>query len=457
MTLAEELRTVPEFADLPADGLEWLASQMTAIELQPGEVAVQAGEPANRMVVLLEGEIRSQFSTPEMPAWFVRAPGVTGMLPYSRMKTFPATTRAVVHTRAAYLPVDRFSEMLERLPMLQQRLVGVLTDRVRRVAQMQVQTEKLAALGKLSAGLAHELNNPAAAAQRTVGTLREAFQTFREAAARLNSHELSAAQRAAIPALEKELAQRAAAPLDSLDRSDCEDRVTAGLERHGVERAWELAPILVNAGCDVKWLDVIAEQFPKEALTDLLARIAGSVVIGGLMDEIEHSTTRITELVRAIKEYTYMDQAPVQEVDIHHALENTLIILRYRLKHGVEVKLDFDRSLPRVCAHGSELNQVWTNLIDNAIDAMNGKGELRIRTARELERVLVEIADNGPGIPSEIRDHIFEPFFTTKGVGNGTGLGLDTARRIVGEHGGEISVESVPGSTRFQVRLPIHR
>ena len=172
---------------------------------------------------------------------------------------------------------------------------------------------------------------------------------------------------------------------------------------------------------------------------------------------MEHSTTRITELVRAIKEYTYMDQGPEQEVDIHHGLENTLIMLRYRLKHGMEVKLDFDRSLPRVCAHGSELNQVWTNLIDNAIDAMNGKGELRIRTARELERVLVEIADNGPGIPSEIRDHIFEPFFTTKGVGNGTGLGLDTARRIVREHGGEISVESVPGSTCFQVRLPIHR
>ena len=149
-------------------------------------------------------------------------------------------------------------------------------------------------------------------------------------------------------------------------------------------------------------------------------------MIGGLLEEIEHSSTRITELVRAIKEYTYMDQSPEQEVDIHHALENTLIMLRYRLKHGVELKLDFDRSLPRVCAHGSELNQVWTNLIDNAIDAMNGKGELRIRTARELERVLVEIADNGPGIPSEIRDHIFEPFFTTKGVGNGTGLGLDT-------------------------------
>ncbi len=455
MTLAEELRTVPEFADLPADGLEWLASQMTAVELEPGAVGVQAGEPADRMIVLLEGEIRSQPSNSDLPAWSVQAPAVTGMLPYSRMKVFPSTGRAVVHTRAAYLPAGRFQEMLDRLPMLQPRLVSVLTDRVRRSTQMQVQTEKLAALGKISAGLAHELNNPAAAAQRAAGTLREAFQSIREAAARLNAHELSVQQRAAIPVLENDLLQRAGAPLDSLERSDCEDRVAAGLERHGVERAWELAPVLVSAGCDTAWLDDIAVQFPQDALTDLLARIAASLTIGSLLAEIEHSTIRITELVRAIKEYTYMDQGSEQEVDIHHGLENTLIMLRYRLKHGVEVKLDFDRSLPRVCARGSELNQVWTNLIDNAIDAMDGKGELRIRTARELEHVVVEIADNGPGIPQEIRDHIFEPFFTTKGVGNGTGLGLETARRIVREHGGEIGVESVPGSTRFQVRLPI--
>ena len=455
MTLADELRTVPQFADLPADGIEWLASQMTAIELQPGEVSVHAGDPADRMLVILEGEIRSQPVNPEMPAFVVRAPAVTGMLPYSRMTHFPATSRAVVPTRAASLPAERFQEMLERLPMLRPRLVTVLTDRVRRSTQLQVQTEKLAALGKISAGLAHELNNPAAAAQRAVGNLRQAFQTFRDAVARLNAHELSAGQRAAIPALETELARRRAVHLDSLERSDCEEKVAAGLERHGVERAWDFAPVLVGAGCDVAWLDEVANQFPRELLPDLLARIAASLAIGSLLDEMEHSSARITELVRAIKEYTYMDQGPEQEVDIHHGLENTLIMLRYRLKHGVQVKLDFDRALPRVRAHGSELNQVWTNLIDNAVDAMDGKGELRIRTARELDRVLVEIADNGPGIPREILDHIFEPFFTTKGVGNGTGLGLETVRRIVREHNGEITVESAPGATRFQVRLPL--
>jgi signal transduction histidine kinase len=455
MTLAQELRTIPEFADLSADALEWLASQMTLLELQAGEISVRAGDPADRMFVLLEGEIRSQPTAPDMPTFTARAPAVTGMLPYSRMTHFPATIRAVGRTRVAILLAERFPEMLARLPMLGPRLVGVLTDRVRRYTQLQLQTEKLAALGKISAGLAHELNNPAAAAQRAVGNLREAFQNFREAAARLNAHELSADQRAAIPALESELARRATAHLDSLERSDCEERVAAGLERHGVERAWDFAPVLVGAGCDAAWLDDIAGQFPPDVLPDLLARVAASIAIGSLLNEVEHSTTRISELVRAIKEYTYMDQSPEQEVDIHHGLENTLIMLRYRLKHGIEVKLDFDRTLPRVCAHGSELNQVWTNLIDNAADAMNGKGELRIRTARELDRVLVEIADNGPGIPPEILAHIFEPFFTTKGVGNGTGLGLETARRIVRKHGGEITVESSPGATRFQVRLPL--
>jgi signal transduction histidine kinase len=455
MTLAEELRTVPEFADLPADDLEWLASQMTLVELESGEISVHAGDPADRMFVVLEGEIRSQPTGPDRTSFSARAPSVTGMLPYSRMTHFSATIRAVGHMRAAVLMADRFPEMLERIPMLRSRLVGVLTDRVRRYTQLQLQTEKLAALGKISAGLAHELNNPAAAAQRAAGSLRAAFQTFRDAAARLYAHELSASQRAAITALESELARRTTVHLDSLERSDCEEQVAGGLERHGIARAWEFAPVLVGAGCDIAWLDGIAGQFPPEVLTDLLARVAASLTIGSLLDEIEHSSTRISELVRAVKEYTYMDQSPEQEVDLHHGLENTLIMLRYRLKHGIRVKLDLDRTLPRVCAYGSELNQVWTNLIDNAVDAMDGKGELRIRTARELDRVLVEIGDDGPGIPPEILDHIFEPFFTTKGLGGGTGLGLETVRRIVRKHGGDITVESAPGDTRFQVRLPL--
>jgi signal transduction histidine kinase len=461
LTLAEELRAVPAFADLPADGLEWLAAQMTRLDFEPGQIVIPEGSPADRMIVLLDGEtqIRVESGNTDSTMRAFHGPTITGMLPYSRMTRYPGTVRAVLPTRIATYPADRFPEMLERLPVLGPRLVGMLTDRVREFTKIQDQQEKMAALGKISAGLAHELNNPAAAARRAVGSLREAVQIFREAAARLDQQPLSAEQRAAVPALERELAARpdAPVPMDSLERSDCEEAIAECLERHGVPHAWDLAPALVDAGCKAEWFDRVYAQFPAESFPDLLARIAASLTISGLLHEIENSTGRISDLVHAIKEYTYMDQGPEQEVDIHQGLESTLLMLNHRLKHGITVKLDFDRTLPKICARGSELNQVWTNLIDNAIDAMQGKGELRIRTARELDRLLVEIGDNGTGIAPENRDHIFEPFFTTKGVGDGTGLGLEMAARIVREHQGEISVQSVPGDTRFQIRLRLPR
>ncbi|HUE21798.1 MAG TPA: ATP-binding protein [Bryobacteraceae bacterium] len=459
MNLAEELRAVPVFADLPAGDLDWLASQMTPVDLAPGEIFIREGSPADRMVVLLDGEMRLRIESGngETTTRILRGPLVGGLLPYSRMTHVPATFRAVTQAHGATLPAELFPEMLARIPVLGPRLVALLSDRIRDFTRLQDHQEKMAALGKISAGLAHELNNPAAAARRAVSSLREAFQTFRDAAARLDAHPLSSVQRAAVPALERELAQRAVtpAPMDSLERSDCEETIAACLLRHGVSHAWDLAPALVDAGCEAAWFDRVYAQFPAGAWPDFLARAAASLTIGALLDQIENSTGRISDLVHAIKEYTYMDQGPDQEVDIHQGLESTLLMLRHRLKHGIDLKLDFDRTLPKICARGSELNQVWTNLIDNAIDAMDGKGELRIRTARELDHILVEIADNGPGIPPEVQSHIFEPFFTTKGVGQGTGLGLETVRRILQEHSGEITVQSVPGDTRFQIRLPL--
>jgi len=352
MTLAEELRTVPIFADMPAEGLEWLASEMKLLEYSAGDLFVHEGERAEYMFVLLQGAIRTQPSSNGKPSWVVRAPGVAGLLPFSRMTGYPSTMRSVGVTRVAALPAGRFPEMLTRMPALQPRLISMMADRVRLATQLQDQTEKMAALGKLSAGLAHELNNPAAAARRAAANLRDAFGVFRQAVARLAAHALSAGQAAAIPDLEQELAHSAAATrqMDSLERSDCEEAVAARLEQHGVDRAWELAAVLVDAGCDAAWLDGVVARFPPSALPDLLGRLSASLTIGSLLNEIENSTSRISELVRAVKEYTHMDQGPEQEIDVHDGLEGTLLILRHRLKHGITVKLDFDRSLPKVCA-----------------------------------------------------------------------------------------------------------
>ncbi len=452
----DDLRKNPVFADLPPEDFGWLAEKFEEVCFQKGEVIARYGDPVNYLNVVLEGELRVQQGTDADATLHIAHAGqVTGLLPYSRLTRFPGVAQAMVFTRIARLHKNFFPEMLQRMPQLGQRLVAIMSDRIRETTRIETQRDKLMALGKLSAGLAHELNNPAAAAQRATASLREALETVRDSSIRLARHALTAEQRELIIRFEKEAGQTRDTPSDPLAQSDREERITTWLESRHLPDAWKVAPVLADAGVEVLRLEALAAEVGDVALGDALTRIASILTISKLISEIEISTKRISELVRAIKEYSYMDQASMQEVDLHQGLENTLTIMHHRLKNGVRVIREYAQDLPKICAYGSELNQIWTNLIANAIEAMHGKGELRVRTALELDRVLVEIGDNGPGISPQVLPHIFEPFFTTKEVGEGTGLGLDTVCRIIRVHHGEIRVNSRPGDTRFLVYLPV--
>ncbi len=320
------------------------------------------------------------------------------------------------------------------------------------------QSEKLATLGKLSAGMAHELNNPAAAAQRGAAQIQAAFYNLQATYLKLGEMGLNSAQLGTLLDLDRQAKQRALQPedIDPLTRSDREYELETWLEERGVENAWEVAPSMVNLGYDCNNLTELIADFTTDQYLAVIEWLNCTYTIYSLLDEINQGAGRISEIVKALKTYSYMDQAPVQNVDIHEGLDNTLIILRSKLKAGITVHREYDPNLPKIQAYGSELNQVWTNLIDNAIDAMNGIGEITLRTSHDAQGVMVEIIDNGPGIPEAILPNLFDPFFTTKEPGKGTGLGLNISHNIiVQKHGGRIDVLSRPGESCFQVRLPL--
>ena len=460
----EALRRVHVFADLSDEQLRWFVDNSQDLRFAPGDVMFHKGDKADWMVVYLEGEVHAYWDENDHDVVYIARAGepsteVSGMLPFSRMTEFTVTGYAVTEVRAFRFPVSLFPEMMLRMPLLVQRLVGIMSDRVRESTTMDQQQDKLMALGKLSAGLAHELNNPAAGATRAANDLIETLKELRAADMRLCSHDLTAKQQESIDDFERKAIDHTAAAqqLNSLDQSDREDEVSAWLEAHDIAEPWKLSANLVEAGMDSGALEQLLGEIPRTATADVLARVNCQLAAAKLAGEIKTATTRISELVGAIKEYSYMDQAKVQELDVHKGLDNTLLILKYKLKKkNISVTRDYAESLPQIKAYGSELNQVWTNLIVNAVDAMPEGGTLKVRTKREPTDIMVEIRDNGSGIPAAVRSRIFEPFFTTKPVGDGAGLGLDTVARIVRKHRGNVRFESKPGDTCFQVRLPLN-
>jgi signal transduction histidine kinase len=456
MATPSELLQFPAFADLPEEQIAWFLDQSREVSLKAGEIYARQGDPPDAMFVLLAGEFewRGEFGG-ETIVINGKVGDVTGALPFSRMKQFTVTGRAVKEGRILRFPAALFPDLIQRMPELAKRLVGIMSDRIREATRLEQQRDRLAGLGKLSAGLAHELNNPASAAKRAATQLRDTLKRIKDASHELGRRELTSTQKAEIEKLEVSFTQRDEPPPDALTVSDLEDQLDSLLRSHGQNDLWQLAAELAQKGIKPSALESLFENLDAGTARAALVRIAASVEIASLLNEIESSTSRISDLVRAIKEYTYMDQSSVQNVDVVKSLETTLTILNHKLKRGVAVQRDYQPVPLLVDSFGSELNQVWTNLIDNAIDAMSGKGELRVRTYRDDGCVVVEIGDNGPGISPEIGAHIFEPFFTTKSVGEGTGLGLDTVQRIVKKHRGNIQVNSKPGDTRFRVWLPL--
>jgi signal transduction histidine kinase len=458
MITAPELAQLRLFEDLTDDELDWVLANSSEQHLAKGEFFMREGEKAHSFYVVLEGELQIIRLIDGVEKVMGTTPrGIMGG-EMSILNNVPSnvTSRAILPSRLLVFGVAAFRQIFAAVPPFGTKVLQTATERMQGYASMRQQHEKLAALGKLSAGLAHELNNPASAARRAADSLREALPTLQARALRLCKLGMGADQIDRMSAYQASLLARQAQlqPLSSLERSDREDELGDWLSGFDVPGAYDLAAPLVAVGVTGAELEGLVADLSPAAAAEALAWLAESAGADGLLAEIEVSTRRIAELVQAVKSYSYMDQGPVQEVEINRDLANTLTVLNHKLK-GVDVRPEYAPALPKLMGRGGELNQVWTNLIVNAVEAMGGKGLLRVITRCEHDFIMVEVADNGPGIPREVQPRIFEPFFTTKGVGKGSGLGLDISYRIIKQHNGTIEVQSQPGNTRFIVRLPL--
>ncbi len=459
--IAAALEHIGPLRGLPIEDRLWLARHGKEYTAKAGDILFEEGAPAEQMLLILKGEIhvRRQHGGP-MALFIGRAGQITGLLPFSRMKGYGGQGFAVSPVWALLIHKSLFAEMLLAIPSMGQRVVSTLLDRVREVTRIEQQAEKLAALGKLAGNLAHELNNPASAAQRAASSLATELYANRQNRFKLVNLCLSQQEVAHIEAWEQNILSRFEGSKNSDPMPDAaafilrEEAIRTWLGWLGCEDASEVAPQLADHGVTVADLDQLRPSLgPGETCVSLqfFARYLRS---SRSVETLVNSTARIFDLIGAIKAYSYMDRAPILDVDVPAGLDATLQMLQSRMTH-VQIVREYEPNLPNISAYGSELNQVWTALIENALDALGNRGRLRLACRLEGEMLLVEIWDTGPGIPPELQDRIFEPFFTTKAPGHGLGLGLDHAMRIVRKHRGHISVRSEPGSTCFHVRIPL--
>jgi len=455
---ADELGTVTILQGLPEWQLAWIRDHGDRIDLAQGDRMFERGQPADFMFIVVRGTIQryEEIGGEWLVAATTRQGEVTGMLPYSRMTHYPGYTIATEPTQVLRLRADDFPDMLRVSPEIGRRLVAVMADRVRGDVRLEQQRERMVALGRLSAGLAHELNNPAAAVRRGAATLSNQLATIASRSLELLRHHLDDVAVQAIHRLHRLGRARHPSDLTPLERSRREEALTAWLEDRGVADAWEIAGTLTDSGVGIDDVEPFAKDVPATVLTTALAWAGCEFAADQLLDEIASSAARISELIASVKAYSHMDRSPEHKpTDVREGLDSTLTMLSQQLKQKqVRLVRDYQDDLPVIPANAGELNQVWTSLIDNALDAMNDGGELRIQARQEDTWVAVRVIDTGRGIPDEIRTRIFEPFFTTKPVGEGTGLGLDIALRVVNTHQGHIDVQSQPGHTELCVRLP---
>jgi signal transduction histidine kinase len=456
--IIEALKRVGPLHGMEYRELEWLATHGIERFAPAGATLFLEGDPASRMSIILRGEIHVRRERGAPTGLFIaRAGQITGLLPFSRMKSHGGHGYVVGDTWGLDFDKEIFPEMLSAVPSMGQRCVSVLLDRVREVTRLEQQSEKLNALGKLAGNLAHEMNNPASAAQRAASGLLDELRTYGQEKFKFGSLCLDEEHILRVRKWQDDIRQQAEASKPAAaQHAALEDSLQVWLRNHGVEQTWKIAPELAELGVRAEQLDPLGEFLKPGPLTIVLAQFASSVRAERIAEAMLDSTARIFDLIRAIKDYSYMDQAPIQEIDVRQGLENTLTMLQSRLAH-VEIERRYETDLPLISAYGSELNQVWTSLIENALDAINDHGKITLGVQVSADMLLIEVWDNGPGIPADLQDRIFEPFFTTKAPGSGLGLGLDTAQRIIRRHRGYIRVQSQPGETCFQVRLPIEQ